>query len=112
MMSQQRSSNTMQDAFGAEVSVTTADIGLYFVHGRGDGQAMHRALSSAGAAIAARISTTKVLAVVRYTGFQQLRSSSAIALIGPVALDEQRFELFRRVIGGDPETGTPDTSQT
>ncbi len=89
----------MQEAFAADVSVATADVGLYLVVASGDGEEMYRALDAVGAAIAARISAHRVLAVMRYPSFEVLRGERAIGLVGPVNLDPARFELFQRLIG-------------
>ena len=89
----------MQEAFGADVAVATAEIGLYLVVARREGPSLPRALSSVGARVAARISATRVLAVMRFASFELLRRDPAIRLVGPVALDPDRFEVFQRMMG-------------
>lgn len=91
--------SAIQEAFDADVSVATADVGLYLVVARDNGQEMHRALSSVGAAIAARVSAERVLAVMHFHSFESLRGHPAIRLVGPVNLDPNRFELFQRIAG-------------
>ena len=36
---------------------------------------------------------------MRYESFTALLSDPAIALIGPVSLDPDRFEFFQRIVG-------------
>lgn len=91
--------SAIQHSFDAEVEIATAEIGLYLVVGRSDGPRMHRALASVGAAIAARISATRVLAVMHFRAFETIRSHRDIGLVGPVSLDPTRFEIFQKVIG-------------
>lgn len=93
---------SMYDAFDADVGVTVAETGLYLVaaHDDADGAvAMRRALLGVGAQLVASISKHKVLALVAFAGFQTLRSHPAIRVIGPVALDANRFSHFQRLIG-------------
>ena len=93
-------SSAMQKAFGADVEMAVADIGLYLVAAHDEaGPAMRKALAAADASVAARISPTRVLAVMRYSSFETLRVSRAIALIGPVHLDAERFAVFQRLAG-------------
>ena len=90
---------SMHDAFDAEVGVTVAETGLYLVaaHAEGVG-AMNRALLDVGAQMVAGMSNHKVLAVMTFSGFQALRAHSAVRLIGPVALDAERFTHFQSLI--------------
>jgi hypothetical protein len=104
----------MQQAFGADVRLTAADVGLYLVVSSGsepdDHRAMNAGLRAAGAAVAARISPSKVLAVMPYHSFEALRADRAIGLVGPVHLDPARFALFERAVAARPssERQTPD----
>ena len=86
----------MQQAFGADVRLATADVGLYLVVSAGDDRAMAQRLRAVGAAVAARISPARVLAVMAYPAFEALRTDRAVALVGPVHLDPDRFALFER----------------
>lgn len=105
----------MQRAFGADVAVAVADIGLYFVCASGSTsrniQDMQHALNRVNAQVAARVSQVKVLAVMRYEGFERLRADKSIGLVGPVALDPERFRLFQQVAGiGDGDGPLSDNS--
>lgn len=91
------------DAFDAEVGVTVEEIGLYLVAAHDNGDGLRRSLAEVGAQLVASLSDLKVLAVMRFAGFQQLLVNPAIRLVGPVIVDADRFARFQSLIGTPPE---------
>lgn len=85
-------SSNIANAFGARIEVASPGRGMYLVIGRGGSPAA--LVRSAGGRLILRLSDNKLLVRLPTEKFLALQRHPAIALIGPVEIDQQRFARF------------------
>lgn len=88
-------------AFGASTSVSTPDQGMYLVVGRNgspDG-----IIAEAGGSIVLRLSNLRSLAMLSFEAYLQFMRTPRISFIGPVSVDQQRFERFLSLFGASSD---------
>jgi hypothetical protein len=84
---------TVADVFGAQVSLTAADRGLFLVIGRGAApDALVRAVQ--GQIVYRLPNERALLSAMPLESFMTLRGHREIAHIGPVTIDGERFNQF------------------
>lgn len=92
------SEDGIASAFGAHITLSAPDLGLYLILGRtsaviGDVRAVE------GQLIMILPGGHNVLALLPAISFLALKGHPGIAHIGPITIDEDRFNHFLRVIG-------------
>lgn len=86
--------------FGADVSLGMEGRSLFFILGRGGPP--DAAVRSAGGQVVTRLpDQRRVLAVAPLDAYAALSRHPAVALAGPVSIDEKRFGSFAKLVGLD-----------
>lgn len=102
---------TVADAFGAKVSVSVSDRGLFLVIGRsGSPAALVSALG--GRAVYQMPNDLAVLAAMPVAAFMALRRHRDIAHVGPVTIQPERFSQFMEQVRLNSQVATSGTTPT
>ena len=86
-------SSRMAQSFEARIHLETSGLGLFFIIGRTGSP--EEAVRSVGGNVVFRLpGQQKLLAVLRTASFPEVQRHPAVALVGPVVVDPQRFAHF------------------
>jgi hypothetical protein len=91
-----RSLSKMAESFGAKVDIDFGSKAMCFVIGRVSPIA---AINAAQGIVAAKLSETRVLAVVDLVHLPILQRHPDIEIAGPVSIDADRFARFANLVG-------------
>lgn len=84
-------------AFGAKITLAAPTVGLYLIIGRSEA-AVSDVRTAGGQIVMVIPHSLSLLALMPATAFLGLRGTPNIALIGPVAIDTDRFNQFLNLI--------------
>ncbi|MFN8378683.1 MAG: hypothetical protein U0452_08435 [Anaerolineae bacterium] len=85
-------------AFGAKVTLSAPDHGLYLVMGRTD-SVITEVRAAGGQLVMILPGGRNLLAMMPTVSYLYLKTTPHIAHIGPITIDEDRFNHFLRLVG-------------
>ena len=89
-------SSEIAQAFGAKVGLTLSTQGLYLVTGRAQSPAT--LVKNSGGQVALEVGPRTLLAALRLSSYLAFQRHPDIVFIGPVSIDQERFEHFLQLI--------------
>jgi hypothetical protein len=98
-------SSEISSVFGAKVSVTSPQRGMYLVIGNATSpESLVRRL---GGDIILRLSVTKLLVTLPFAAYLTLRTNRNIASVGPVTVDMERLTAMAKRLLAATSNGSP-----
>ena len=88
----------MASAFGAKITVSAPDHGLYLIMGRSS-SVISDVRVAGGQPVIILPSGRDLLAMMPTASFLWLQGQPSVAQIGPVSIDEERFHQFLSLVG-------------